>query len=187
MRAVVLVAVLAAAALASPMIVVHKTVSEANVLVGGNVAVTTVAMNIGDEPATDFVLEDAGEKKSVAALAPQENVTIESTLTATALGELEVPVATATWAGADASSRLRATSNVVREEERDEKKHAVELGPRGFVNVVTATEYERLNSRYIKETIAYALFAATIVALPYAFYRSSLAQVDALLKEARKK
>lgn len=186
MRALALVALFAMAVFASPVIVVHKQVSETNVLVGTEVVVTTTAINIGDTAAIDFVLQD-GEIKKEATLEPQANVTIVTTIPAPQLGNLQLAAATATWTGEDRTTAFRATSNEVREEERDEKRHAMELGPRGFVNVITGSEYERLNSRYIKETILYILFVAVVVGFPFGVYRQKQVQVDFHLKESRKK
>jgi hypothetical protein len=149
------------------------------VLHGGELRITTTAHNVGDEPATDFVLEDQGETKKVASFGPGENVTITSTVTAHTLGNLDLANAVATWAVADETTRRRATSNQVREEERDEKRHATEVGPRGFVNVVT--------SRFIKETILFTVFALVIVGFPFGVYRQKKVQVELHLKEARKK
>jgi hypothetical protein len=187
MRVVVFVALLAVAAFAAPVIIVHKEVSEPHVLHGGELRITTTAHNVGDEPATDFVLEDQSETKKVASFGPGENVTITSTVTAHTLGNLDLASAVATWAVADETTRRRATSNQVREEERDEKRHATEVGPRGFVNVVTSSEYERITSRFIKETILFTVFALVIVGFPFGVYRQKKVQVELHLKEARKK
>ena len=186
MRAVVVAACLVAAVCAAPMVMIHKEVSEANVVLGGKVSITTTAINLGDEPANDFILEDAGKQETVESLLPQANVSITSTMDAANLGNLVIPSATATWAG-EGNERARATSNVVREEERNEKRHAQELGPRGFINVVTAGEYERINSKYIKETILYLIFAGVVVGLPFVVFRQSQAQVDFHIKEDKKK
>lgn len=185
MRTIVLVALAVSVAFAAPLIMINKEASESHVLLGSKVTFTTTAVNVGDEAVSDFILEDGGEKQSVAALAPGENVTITTTVDAAALGELAVPVATATWG--DANARQRATSNKVREEERNEKRHATELGPRGLVEVLTSAAYERRNARYIKESIVYLIFAAIVVLFPYGVYRQSQLQVDFLLKESRKK
>ncbi len=185
---VILLCVLIVAASGAPLIVIHKSVAETDVLLGSTFEVTTTALNIGEDPAFDFTLRDGDNAKDVAVLESQGNVSITTTLSASDLGNLEIPIATASWAAAAGSEeRFRATSNVVREEERDEKRHATELGPRGFVNVVTATEYERINSRFIKETILYILFAAIVISLPFGIYRQKQVQVDFHLKEARKK
>lgn len=188
MRVVFIAALLTCLALGAPTIVIIKSVPESNVELGGVVTVTTTAINVGDAPAFDFNLRDGETSKDLASLEPQANVTFVTTLTASALGNLEIPLATASWAAAAGSEeRFRATSTQVREEERDEKKHATELGPRGFVNVVTAAEYARINSRYIVETVLYVLFAAVIIGFPFGVYRSKQREVDFFVKEARKK
>jgi hypothetical protein len=185
MRRVAIFALLAAAAFAAPLIAVHKEVSEVNALLGSQVAVTVTAVNVGDEPVSEVELRDGDAQKSVDTLAPGQNLTLTSTVEAANLGNLDVGFATASWA--EGEGRGRAVSNQVREEERDEKKHAQELGPRGFINVVTPAEYERLNTRYIKETILFVVFAAVIAGFPFGVYRQSLMQVDFHLKESRKK
>jgi hypothetical protein len=179
-------AALVLAAVAAPVIVIHTQVSEPSVLHGTEVKITTTASNVGDEPANDFILEHF-ETKTVESLGENQNVTIVHTISAANLGALEIPKATATWAVADESVRRRATGNEVREEERDEKRHAIELGPRGFVNVIGSTEYDRLNSRFIKETILYIIFAAVVVGFPFGVYRQKQVQVEFHLKESRKK
>lgn len=189
MRAIISLLVLCICfAAAAPIIVLHKSVSENNVLLGTDVTISTTAINIGDESAFDFHMVDGDASKEVAVLEAQANVTVVTTIKANELGNLIVKPATASWAlSAGANERLRATSNEVREEERDEKRHATELGPRGYINVITASEYSRINSRFIQETVLYLLFAGAIILFPFGVYRQKQIQVDFHLKEARKK
>lgn len=191
MRSILVASLLACLVFAqaeNAFIVIHKTVSESTALLGSEVKVDVIAWNKGTGSAFNFRLEDDTHAKEVPVLAANENVTLTYALKAANLGQLEVSQASATWTASEESSdKLKAFSNVIREEERDETKHATEMSERGFVDVVTADVYERLNTRYIKETILYAFFALLSVGFPFSIYRQKQVQVDFHLKESRKK
>ena len=173
----------------SPLIVIHKTISEPHVKVNGEVKVTTVLSNQGDAAAFNVVLKDKDHEKKADALAAGESLEITYTVAAgNKVRKITVAHASATYnAKKDAKEMLKATSNQVREEERDEKKHAQEMGPRGFVSIVSDDEYERLTTRHIKEMILFAIFAAIAAGFPFMVYRQKQMQVDLHLRESRKK
>ena len=175
-----------------PIIVVRKTVSEGNVVLGGSVKVKTILNNWGNSDAFDVTLTDnapSGQKEKKAdKIGAQDTLEIEYEIPASELGRLPIGQAKASYkVSADATEKLSAVSNVVREEERDERKHAQEEGERGFVNVVTAAQYERINTKYIKETIVYAIFATILIVFPFMVYKQKAAAVEAHLRECRKK
>jgi uncharacterized repeat protein (TIGR01451 family) len=193
MKAVLLVLVLATVAVladvkAKPYLVAHKEVSEGATVVGAEVKFTVTITNNGDSPAFDVQLVDkspSGEDqtKAVEKLEPQQAITLEYTWKATKLGEVQVPAAKATFLE-DQSSTTRSTSisNLINEHERE----SFEFGSKGELQVVTGSEYERLHTRYVKETIGYFLVAAVPVLFPLYMYRTKQAQVDHLLRDAKR-
>lgn len=176
----------------APLLVIHKTVSESNVVLGGSVKVKTTVFNWGSAEAFDVEVTDntpTGQKEKKAdVLKGEDTLVIEYEVPAAELGRLSIGQAKATYLGSkDGAEKLTAVSNVVREEERDEKKHAQDEGERGFVNVVTAAQYEKLNTRYIKETVVFLIYAAILVVFPFMVYKQKSAAVEAHLRECRKK
>ena len=180
-----------AANLGAPMLVTHKTVSESNVVLGGELKVHVMVKHIAGGVAYDVQLTDNspdGQKsKQVAELKADESIEIDYVITPKELGQLTISQAKATYlAEKDGSTRLTSVSNVVREEERDERRHAQTEGERGFVNVLTSAQYEKLNTKYIKETILYLISSGLLVVFPYFVYRQKLVQVETHLRECRK-
>ena len=172
----------------APVIVIQKSVAETHVKVGGTIGVSVILSNEGDAPAFNVALKDGTNTKAAEQLAAGEKIEISYALPAEKIQKKTIGYATATYTGAkDDKDSLTATSNQIREEERDEKKHATEMGPRGFVAVVSADEYERLTTRHYVETFLFVVFAAVSAGFPFFVYKQKQQQVDLHLRESRKK
>ena len=175
------------------VVFVHKDVSELDTVPGKSVTVTVTAKNVGTASAFDLVLTDKApftedQTKKVDELAPGDNLTISYTITPQSLGHTDLPQAEASFANAaGATDRVKAISNEVREELRDEKQSQVEVTERGFVNVVTQEEYEKINATKWKEYILFAIIAAIAVLVPYYQSRNINRQISILVKEAKRK
>jgi hypothetical protein len=175
---------------ATPLIVIHKTVSEANVKVGADVLVKVLLTNEGDASAFNVEFNGGGKAntKSAAELEAGKSLEIEYKVATTKIEKKTIGLATATYlAKKDDKETLSATSNLVGEELRDETKMNFDISPRGFVNVVSDAEYDRLTTRYIVETIFYSIFAAVACGFPFVAYKQKQMQVDMHLRESRKK
>ena len=175
------------------VVYVHKDVSELDTVPGKSVTVTVTAKNVGTASAFDLVLTDKApftedQTKKVDELAPGDNLTISYTITPQSLGHTDLPQAEASFANAaGATDRVKAISNEVREELRDEKQSQVEVTERGFVNVVTQEEYEKINATKWKEYILFAIIASIAVLVPYYQSRNINRQISILVKEAKRK
>ena len=193
MRTLFLVAVLALVAFADskakPFLVVHKEVSEAVVVPGADAKFTVTVTNQGENPAFDVQLVDQvpqGEEqtKAVETLAPSESLKLEYTFSPKELGQINVEAAKVTYLEEkDSTSRYTAISNLINEHDRE----AFDVASNGEFSVVTPTEYERLHTRYVKETIGYLCAALVPIAFPFFMYRTKQGQVDHLLREAKRK
>ena len=151
-----------------PFLVVSKTVSNKMVIKGGSVDITVTVFNYGSGPAynvklTDDVTEAESKTKEVEALEPLENVTLTYTVTPSQYGSFAVPVAVVTYAvEASATAQLFAYSNQLLEEEFVFQGEQVDdLSGRGQVFVATSDGYERANTKYVKESIAYLVWLAS--------------------------
>lgn len=177
-----------------PFLVVSKTVNNKMVIKGGSVDVTVTVLNYGSGPAfnvklTDDVTDGDSKTKEVEALQPLENITLTYTVTPTQYGGFAVPVAVVTYTvEASATAQLFAYSNQLLEEEFVFQGEQVDdLSGRGQVFVATNDEYERANTKYIKESIAYLVLAGILVLFPFYTYRTKQDQVDYLIRMSRKK
>jgi len=175
------------------VVYVHKDVSELDTIPGKSVTVTVTAKNVGTASAFDVVLNDKApftedQSKKIDELAPGDNLTITYQLTPQSLGHTDLPQAEASFANAaGASDRVKALSNEVREELRDEKQSQVEVTERGFINVVTPEEYEKINATKWKEYILFTIIAAIAVLVPYYQSRNINRQISILVREAKRK
>ena len=173
---------------AKPLLVIHKEVSEGYAVVGSEVKFKVTVTNQGENPAFDVQLVDkdpSGEDqtKAVDTLEAQQSLTLEYVFRPSVLGDVNIGAARATYLEEQgASARSTALSNLINEHDRQE----FDVAARGELHVVTSTEYERIHTRYIKETIGYLFAAAVPVLFPFYMYRSKQAQVDHLLREARR-
>ncbi len=175
-----------------PVLYIHKDVSEFNTFPGQSVTVTVTAKNVGTASAYDVVLNDKApfaesQSKKVDELLPGENITIEYKVTPQSLGHTALPQAEATFSNAKGGAVTKAISNEVREEIRDEKTSQVEVTERGYINVVTPEEYERINSTKWKEYIFYLIIAAIAVVMPYKQSRDLGRQITILIRESKRK
>lgn len=182
---------------ADPYIVVTKTVSSGDVIIGTPVTVTVTANNIGHQPAYNVELTDVhplgGEAptKSAEKLASGENITISYSFTPTELGPAVIPTAECAYspaAGDDDNTVIKSFSNYVREE-LDLYRGDADTTPavRGTVMVMTAQQYDRIHSTKILELVSYFALCAVSVAVPYLLFKSKLSQIDSLFREAKKK
>lgn len=177
-----------------PFVIVSKTVGNKMVVKGGAVEVSVVVFNYGSAAAynvkiTDDVTEGEAKTKSVDVLEPLENITLTYTVTPTKYGGFEVPVAVVTYTlEASASAQLFAYSNQVLEENFVFQGEDVDdLSGRGQVFVATNDEYDRANTKYVKESIAYLVLAGILILFPYYTFRTKQDQVDYLIRMSRKK
>ena len=181
---------------AAPFLVVTKSVSEYFVVAGDKVDVTVTVTNFGDAPAFDVVITDAqtggeaSKEKKLEKLEVGESESLNYTTTTKTLGDFEVKRAEVTYALAVGDQNvLKATSNTIREEEAyylGENKGDAILN-RGTITVVTREQYDRLHTKYIKETIGYLFVGAISVLFPFFMYRTKQNQVDQLIRQAKKK
>lgn len=185
-----------------PMIIVHKTASHSKAVpVGSAVDVSVEATNVGDEAAFNVRLADAPAKNADAqytnkdVLAPGESISLNYTIHApTAAGtKLHLDRAQVTYTATplltgsgEADPLLKAYSNLIREDERDEVRPPADLTYRGVIDVVSHAEYQRMTSKRILEMIVSAALAASLVGFPYMLFRQKKAQVDQLLYEQKK-
>lgn len=179
----------------SPFVVIHKTASSQHVIVGSELKLVVTATNFGQSPAFDVKLTDISpvdgsvKSKSADKLEFNETVTLEYVVSPDTLGPLSVGPAEATFKsqpGDEAS--YKASSNTVFEETyrfrgaEDETNDLVRA-----IRVVTAAEFDKINTRHIKEFAAYLVLGAIPVFFPFFVYRTKQSQVDHLLREAKKK
>jgi uncharacterized repeat protein (TIGR01451 family) len=182
------VAVLADEKAGKPYLVVHKEVSEGAVTVGDEVKFTVTVTNHGESPAFDVQLVDKspnGEEqtKAVEKLETQQSVSIEYTFKSSVLGDVLAPAAKVTYLEQQGSeTRFTSYSNLINEHDRENFEHP----SRGELHVVTATEYERLHTRYVKEILGYILAAVVPVLFPFYMYKSKQSQIEHLLRESKK-
>lgn len=173
-----------------PFLVLHKEVSEDAVVVGGELTVTVSVTNFGQSPAFDVQIVDisptGGEQtKAVERLDFNQTESVRYTVRATSIGVLKIGTAEASYLAQQGDeSRLKATSNLVREEQRDETGNS---RVKGTVDVVSASQYDRLHTRYIRETIGYLVLASVPVLFPFFIYTTKSAEVDLLLRESKRK
>lgn len=177
-----------------PLLVVSKTVSNKMVLKGGAIDVTVTVINFGSAAAynvklSDDVTDGETKTKEVDVLDSLENITLTYSVTPANYGAFAVPVATVTYSiDAAGASQLTALSNEVLEEEFVFQGETVDdMAGRGTVQVATSDEYERANTKYIKESIAYLVLAGVLVLFPFYTYRTKQDQVDYLIRNSRKK
>jgi preprotein translocase subunit SecG len=176
-----------------PIILVHKDVSEGNTVPGKAVTVTVTVINVGSANAYNLELTDKApfvDEQTVKreTLEPFANFSHEYKVTPQSIGHTALPQAEVSYAATDAAdaTKIRATSNEVREEIRDEKMSQVDVGERGFINVVTPDEYERMTSTHWIEYSLYGIFCALVIGLPYFHARAKDKQIRQLFKEAKK-
>lgn len=177
-----------------PILIVHKDVSETDTVPGTAVTVTLTVFNIGTASAFDVKLTDKApfegdQTASIAELEVGSNLTHTYVVTPKTIGRTALPIAEVTYkASSDAKAEtLKAVSNEVREELRDDKLvGTMEVGERGFINVVTPEEYERMHTKHYKEYIIYAVFCAIAIYLPYSQGKAVQKKISTLIREARK-
>ncbi len=180
---------------AAPFLVVTKAVSEYYVVVGNTFDVKVTVTNHGDAPAFDVSIVDSqgsepAKKHSVEKLETGESAFLNYTTVAKALGDLDISRAEVTYTlSVGDSNVLKATSNTIREEEAyflgETKGDAITN--RGTITIVTSEQYDRLHTKYIKETIGYLFVGAISVLFPFFMYRTKQNQVDQLIRQAKKK
>lgn len=203
MRVAILVlaaAVLAAVAVAQedakplPFVVVSKAVSSKVVVLGDKIDVTVTVTNYGQAPVYDVVITDKvtggeAQTKNVEVLNFLENATLSYSVTPTTFGSFVVPTAEATYAlQAGETATYRAVSNAVREEDFTYRGEEFDdVNGRGVVSVVTRDVYDRMHTKYIRESIAYLFIGAITVVFPFFMYRTKQNQVDYLIRQSKKK
>ena len=177
----------------SPLLVVKKTVSENNVVLNEKLDVVVTVTNFGQSPAFDVQITDISpttpQTKEIESLGFNESLSLSYVITPDTLGPLHIGAAEVTYLAQQGDEmRMKATSNLIREEDgiyRGEQDETPDY--RGTVHVVTRDEYERINTKYIKETAAYLFLGAVPIFFPFFLYRTKQNQVDHLLREIRKK
>lgn len=180
----------------APFIVVTKTVSEYYVVVGESVEVSIQVTNYGEGPAFDLVVSDPqggqtpAKENKVEKLEAGSSFYMNYTTVAGVLGDMAVQKAEVTYTLQSGDlTQLKATSNTIREEEAyflGENRGDAILN-RGTISVVTREAYDRLHTKYIKETIGYLFVGAISVLFPFFMYRTKQNQVDQLIRQAKKK
>jgi hypothetical protein len=111
-------------------------------------------------------------------------MTVSYTVSAQTLGQLALGQAEAKYAlAAGAEETFVATSNVVREEARDERRTNLEVGQRGFITVLTPAEFERQQPGRLAQVIVYLVLCTVMLGLPYQASKQKQRQVDMLLKK----
>lgn len=180
---------------ADAYVVVTKTVSSGDVIVGTPVTVTVTANNIGHQPAYNVLLTDAhplgGEapSKSAEKLASGENITFSYSFTPSELGPTVIPTAECVYSPAAGDDTIiKSFSNYIREE-LDLYRGDTDTTPavRGTVMVMTAHQYDRIHSTKVLELISYLALCAVPVVVPFLLFKSKLSQIDSLFREAKKK
>lgn len=180
---------------ADPYVVVTKTVSAGEVIIGTPVTVSVTARNIGHQPAYNVVLADShphgdeAPSKSAEKLAAGENITLSYTFTPTELGPAVIATAECGYSpAAGDDTTIKAYSNYVREE-LDLYRGDADKTPavRGTIMVMTAQQYDRIHSTKIAELLSYFVLCAVPIVVPYLLFKSKLAQIDSLFREAKKK
>eukprot|EP00744_Colponema_vietnamica_P010119 GILI01014328.1.p1 GENE.GILI01014328.1~~GILI01014328.1.p1 ORF type:complete len:203 (+),score=73.95 GILI01014328.1:63-671(+) len=201
MRSAIIVFLFAAVAFSAsaekstdPFIVVTKSVSQGDVVIGTPVTITVTASNIGQQTAHNVQLIDKhpqGENpitKSADKLANGENVTITYSFTPVEYGSTPIGVAECTYsptAGDEAT--VKSISNYVRENRDLYLSEKYENPVRDTIEVMTQEQYDRLFSSKVIEFLAYLFLSGVSVVVPYLLFKSKLSQVDTLLREAKKK
>lgn len=203
MRALAVVAVvvlMAAAAVFAdeekplPFVLLSKSVSSKVVVLGEKVDVTVVVTNFGQVPVYDVQVSDkvtGGETRTqtIEVLNAFENTTITYSVVPSEFGNFRVSAAEATYAlVAGESATHRVVSNSIREEDNEYRGEDFDdLSTRGFVSVVTREQYDRMHTKYIRESIAYLFIGAITVVFPFMMYRTKQSQVDFLIRQSKKK
>lgn len=202
MRALVVVAAVLLACVAAqpedskaiPFLVVSKSVSSKMVVLGEKIDVTVTVTNFGQATVSKIVISDKvnGEEKTkeIESLAFLENATLTYSVTPQELGSFAISQAEVSYIvqGDETAASLRAVSNTIFEEDnvfRGEEHD--DMKGRGVVLVLTRESYDRLNTKYIRESIAYLFIGAITVLFPFFMYRTKQNQVDYLIRQSKKK
>ncbi|CUG91110.1 membrane-associated protein, putative [Bodo saltans] len=197
---VVVVALMAAACVFAeeekplPFVLLSKSVSSKVVVLGEKVDVTVVVTNFGQVPVYDVVVTDKvtggdARTQTIEVLNAFENSTITYSVVPNDFGNFRVAPAEATYAlVAGETATHRVVSNLIREEDNEYRGEDVDdSSTRGFVSVVTREQYDRMHTKYIRESIAYLFLGAITVVFPFMMYRTKQSQVDFLIRQSKKK
>jgi len=175
-----------------PLLAVEKTVKDYYVVKGDSIAVSLVITNYGASPAFNLQISD-GDRTGVLnvdVLAPGANWTTNYTIPTSTIGDIPLPRAKVQYqTSPDDKAQLQAASNELREEEAyhvDRRRSSTPELLRGVVSVVTRERYDRMHTKYIKESIAYLVIGAVSVLFPFLVYRTKQNQVDLLIRQRKK-
>lgn len=197
---VVVVALLAASCVLAqeeksfPFVMLSKSVNAKVVVLGEKVDVTVAITNFGQVPVYDVLITDKvtggdARTKTIEILNAFENATLTYSVVPSEYGLFTVPAAEATYAlAAGESASHRVVSNSIREEDNVFRGEDIDdASTRGVVSVVTREQYDRMHTKYIRESIAYLFIGAITVVFPFMMYRTKQSQVDYLIRQSKKK
>lgn len=203
MRAFAVVVVVALLATASvfaqeeksfPFVMLSKSVNTKVLVLGEKVDVTVAITNFGQVPVYDVQITDKvtggdARTKTIEVLNAFENATLTYSVVPSEYGQFAVPAAEATYAlAAGESAAHRVVSNSIREEDNVFRGEEFDdASTRGVVSVVTREQYDRMHTKYIRESIAYLFIGAITVVFPFMMYRTKQSQVDYLIRQSKKK